>query len=83
MKWEVKPSWRTPWWTPSPHNLATMPRHNLISSPEAARTLDVSQKALRAWVRAGIGPAPDRLGRYDREGLAEWAQEMSAGQLHY
>lgn len=56
-----------------------MPRRDLICTSEAARILGVTRKALRAWVHAGIGPIPDRLGRYERAAWVEWAQEMKAG----
>lgn len=54
------------------------PRTALIRTSEAPRTIGVTRSALRAWAPAGIGPAPDRLGRYDRTALTDWAREMSA-----
>lgn len=53
-------------------------RTAIIRPGEAARTIGATRSALRAWAHAGIGPAPDILGQYDRTAFTEWAQEMSA-----
>lgn len=47
----------------------------LVSEREAARLLSLSPATLRAWRRAGTGPAAVRLGRriaYSRDALAAY-----------
>ncbi|MBD8218184.1 DNA-binding protein [Microbacterium sp. CFBP 13617] len=43
-----------------------------------SRILDVPVATLRAWADAGVGPQPDRRGRYDPDEVDAWAGEMSA-----
>lgn len=43
-----------------------------------AHILAVPAATLRAWADAGVGPQPDRRGRYDAAEVTGWAAEMSA-----
>lgn len=43
----------------------------------AARILGVPIATLRGWADAGVGPLPSARGKYARDALSAWTDEMS------